>query len=170
MKLFLKILYVLLKGNNAWARKCGVIFGKNCSLLTTNWGTEPFLITLGDNVTITSGVRILTHDGSLRLIKDNNGNRFYKYQKVIIGNNVFVGINSVIMPGVSIGSNSIVGAHSVVTKSIPPNSIYAGNPARKVSSFDAFQEKAKANFYTIPDLNSKNYKDKILEIVNNHES
>ena len=52
--------------------------------------------------------------------------------KISIGNNVFIGINSTILLGVSISDNCIVAANSVVTKSVPKNSIVAGNPAKVV--------------------------------------
>lgn len=62
-------------------------------------------------------------------------NRRYSYdqvqaRKVIIEDNVFIGMNSVILKGVTIGKNSVIGACSVVSKDIPANQIWAGNPAR----------------------------------------
>lgn len=146
MKFLFKAFYVLLFGNIRWAKKCGVTFGKNCSLLTTNWGTEPFLIKLGDNVTITSGVRLLTHDGSARLVLVN-GRRHYIYDKIEIGSNVFIGINSIVMPGVKIGNNCVIGAGSVVTKDVPDNCVFAGAPAKFLRNFKEFEEKIIKHAY-----------------------
>src|SRR5215831_14910005 len=86
-------------GNIFYARKLGVKVGRDCRLYINCFGSEPFLIEIGDHVTITSGVRFVTHDGSTWLINDDKGRR-YLYRKIIIGNNVFIGMNSIIMPGV----------------------------------------------------------------------
>src|SRR3954467_3595634 len=92
--------YILfLKGGVAYARHLGVTVGQNCRIYTTRFGSEPFLVEIGNKVTVTSGVTILTHDGSTWLMNDSKGRR-YLFKKVKIGNNVFVGINSTIMPGV----------------------------------------------------------------------
>ncbi len=87
---------------------------------------------------------LITHDGSSRVfrseLKNANpyGNRF---GAIKICDNSFVGINAILMPGVTIGPYSIVGAGSVVTKSIPPNSVAAGNPARVICSLDEYIER-----------------------------
>ncbi len=125
----------------AYARKLGVKIGENCRIYISSWGTEPDMVEVGNNVTITSEVVILTHDGSTCLVKDDNGDRYYKYAPVKIGDNVFIGYRSIILPGVEIGSNVVVAAGSIVTKSIPNNSVVAGNPAKVIKSFDAYKEK-----------------------------
>lgn len=127
-------------GWERYARMVGVTIGRNCRIYKTSFGSEPFLISIGDRVTVTSGVRFLTHDGSLCLLRDEKGRR-YRYNRIEIGSDVFIGVNSIILPGVKIGSNSIVAAGSVVTKSVPPGSVVGGNPARWIMSFDVFQEK-----------------------------
>jgi acetyltransferase-like isoleucine patch superfamily enzyme len=83
-------------------------------------------VIIGDDCLITSGVKILSHDGASRMInKDDFGNG-----EVRIGNHVFIGVNSVILRDVNIGDNSVIGAGSVVSKDIPPCTVVAGNPAR----------------------------------------
>lgn len=129
----------LTKGGVAYARSVGVTVGNNCRIMTKRFGNEPFLIEIGNNVTITSNVILLTHDGSTWLFRDEKGRR-YTYKRVKIGNNVFIGVNSIIMPGIIIEDNVIVGAGSVVTKSIPQGCIVAGNPARVISRFDVYKE------------------------------
>jgi serine acetyltransferase len=96
---------------------------------------------MGDSVTITSGVKIITHDGSTGLVRDEQGRRYQRYAPVKIGNNVFVGVNSVILPGVTIGSNVVVAAGSVVTRDVPDNNIVGAVPARHIMSFQAFSER-----------------------------
>lgn len=123
------------------ARFQGVQVGEGCRIYIHSFGTEPFLIAIGDRVTITSRVRILTHDGSTCLVKDERGVRFQKYSQVRIGDDVFVGVNSIILPGVSIGSRVVVAAGSVVTRDVPSDVVIAGNPARVIGSFEQFSIK-----------------------------
>lgn len=128
----------------SFARKYGVIVGDGCRIYTKSWGSEPFLVNIGNRVTVTSGVRILTHDGATWLVRDSGGVRWQRYRPVVIGNDVFIGVNSIILPGVSIGSRVVVAAGSVVTRDVPDNSVVGGNPARVLSSFDDYAEKIRA--------------------------
>jgi len=98
----------------------------------------PWLITIGDNVTISFNVTILTHDAST-----NKAGLETKIGFVRIGNNCFVGAGTTILCGVSIGDNVIIGAGSVVTKSIPSNSVVAGNPAKVIMSYEEWVDKNK---------------------------
>lgn len=142
----IEYLYFIVFGGVASARKRGAKIGVGCHIYIFQLGTEPFLISIGDNVTITSGVRVLTHDGSTALVKDAQGRRYQNYKPVSIGSNVFVGINSIILPGVSIGDNCVVAAGSVVTRDVPDGSVVGGNPARALGTFDDFQTKVRSNF------------------------
>lgn len=85
--------------------------------------TYPKGISIGENTRITHGVIILSHDFSRKL-----------YMNTTIGSNCFIGVNSVVLPGVTIGNGSIIGAGSVVTKDIPSNSVAVGNPAKVIKS------------------------------------
>lgn len=96
---------------------------------------EPYFISIGDNVTIT-GVKILTHDASL---KKKVG--YTKTGKVHIGNNVFIGWGSIILPDTKIGDNVVIGAGTVVAKDIPDNVVVAGNPLRILCSYDEYVHK-----------------------------
>ena len=161
-----RMFIVSFKGRNAWARSCGVTVGSNCRLLITRWGSEPFLITIGDNVTITAGTRLVTHDGSLWLISDDAGRRF-QYRRITIGNNVFIGVNSIILPGVQIGDNVIVGAGAVVTKSIPAGKIVGGNPARIIGEFDAYKLKALKAFPAEQNMLKDDYRQRVMHALDN---
>lgn len=95
-----------------------------------------WLITIGDEVTLAPRVHILTHDAST---KKNIG--YTKIAPVKIGNNVFIGANSTILPGVSIGNNVIIGANSLVSKDVPSDSLCVGNPACVIGSVSDFCDK-----------------------------
>ncbi len=111
-----------------------------------NFGSEPYLITIGDNVRITSGVEFTTHDGGIWVLRNmhllDDADIF---GKITIGNNVHIGKNSIIMPGVDIGDNCIIGCGSIVTKNIPSNSVAAGVPAKVIKTIEQYYEKHKSD-------------------------
>ena len=119
-----------------YARSLGVKIGQNCRLLNVSFGTEPYLITLGDHVSATS-TKFVTHDGGIWVFRD----RFQDIDIVApikIGNNVYLGLDTVILPGVTIGDNVIIGARAVVTNDIPSNCVAVGIPARPIKSIDDY--------------------------------
>ena len=106
--------------------------------------SDPEFIKFHNNITVTSNVTFVTHDvfheGLNRLGKGN----FDYYQKGIeVFDNVFIGCNSTILPGVKIGPNAVIAAGSVVTKDVKENTVVAGNPAKVIETFDDFLEKRK---------------------------
>jgi len=106
------------------------------------FGTEPYLIELGNNVVITHGVTFLTHDWSINVVNSLHPEKhFKKFGKIIIKDNCFIGINSILLPNITMGPNSIVGAGSVVTKDVPPNTVVAGNPAKQICTIDEYYQK-----------------------------
>ena len=126
----------------SYAKQHGFTHGKNFQYnsgypIDGNW---PWLISVGDNVTLATGVKLLAHDASTAKAGVHT-----KIGIVQIGNNVFIGANSVVLPNVRIGDNVVVGAGSVVTKDIPSNSVYAGNPAKLVCSFEEYAGKHREN-------------------------
>ncbi len=106
----------------------------------------PWLLTIGDHVRITEGVKILTHDYSWSVLKTCSGGILGASGTVKIGNNVFIGMNSIISRNVEIGDNVIIGAGSVVTKNCEENSVYAGVPAKRIMSIDEFWTKRLENY------------------------
>lgn len=95
-----------------------------------------WLITIGNNVTMAPRVHILAHDASTC-----HHLGYARIGRVNIGDNVFIGADTVVLPGVSIGENSVIGANSTVTKSIPANVVAAGNPAKVICSIDDYIER-----------------------------
>jgi len=111
-----------------YIRATGVKVGRNTMIsLRAKIDSRRGQVIIGDNCHITYGCVILSYDYTARILgkeKDPEAG------KVIIGNNVFIGVNSVILPNVTIGDNSIIGAGSVVNMNIPANVIAAGNPVK----------------------------------------
>nr|WP_321413142.1 acyltransferase [uncultured Allomuricauda sp.] len=148
-----------------YARYLGVEVGDNCRILTSNFGSEPWLIKIGNKVTVTSGVRIITHDGATWLMEDEKGRREY-FARVEVGDNVFLGLNSIIMPGVKIESNAIVAAGSVVTKSVPSGYIVGGNPAKIIAKIEDYENKVFNDYISKSEMDyTKPFKERILEVV-----
>ena len=135
------------KGYEQWLREHGVVIGKNLRLFNHNSIrfdiTTPGMITVGDNVSITADVSILTHDFCSSVFRQ----KYYDYvpgrSKVVIGNNVYIGQKAMILRGVTIGDNVIIGAGAIVTKDIPSDSVVAGIPARVVCTLDEYYQKRK---------------------------
>lgn len=96
----------------------------------------PWLITIGSNVTLAPYSYILSHDGSSKSFIG-----YSKVGKVVIGNNVFIGSKSIILPGITIGNNVIIAAGSIVTKDIESDTIVAGNPAKVIGKVSEFRDK-----------------------------
>lgn len=149
------------------ARRKGVRVGDGCRIYITSWGSEPFLISIGDRVTITSGVRLVTHDGATWLVR-TNGVRHQKYLPIDVGDDVFLGTNAIVMPGVTVGSRVIVAAGAVVTKDIPSNSVAAGVPARVIGSFDAYAAKVTAQCPLDSELSGV-YEARVRQAVDIHD-
>ena len=128
---------------NKYLRKKGMTIGKGTKTASQLKTAEPYLITIGDNVTISHGVDFITHDNSVCKMY---GVAHDLYGRITIGNNCFIGAHAIIMYGVTLADNVIVGAGGVVTKSVTEsNVIVAGNPARVVSTWDKFGAKVKDN-------------------------
>ena len=104
-----------------------------------------WLIEIGDNVTMAPRVHILCHDASTKMFLN-----YTKIGRVTIGNNVFIGAESVVLPGVTIGNNVIIGANSTVTHDIPDNLVVAGNPAKEICTLQEYLEKEKSCMQMAP--------------------
>lgn len=134
-----------------YLRKLGVSIGEDCTFYAPSQSPidvqYPWMITIGNHVRITAGVKILTHDYSwsvLKLMPGHEGEILGACGHVKIGDNVFIGRGTIITRNVTIGDNVIIGAGSVVTKDCASNSVYAGNPARRITDLESFYQKRKA--------------------------
>lgn len=117
--------------NTSYLKATGVEIGEGTMIsLHAKLDTRRGKIIIGSHCHITYGCIILSHDGSAKQRKPGESG----LGKVVIGDNVFIGVNSVILPNITIGDNSVIGAGSVVTTDIPANVVAAGNPARVLKS------------------------------------
>lgn len=138
---------LILRDPAAYARSIGVTMGTNVHFYGATpgmFGSEPWLITLGSNVHIVSGCHFVNHDGGMLILRD----RFPSLEvtkRITVGNNVYIGINCTLLPGVSVGNNVVIGAGSVVTRDVPDSSVAAGVPARVIKSLDDYLAQAQAN-------------------------
>lgn len=134
---------------------CGTII-IDSKLSSSNKGDRFFI---GKNCTIT-GATLLGHDASPTLhLKElvvhqesfRKGSRLSYRAPIIIGDNVFIGWGSIILPGVSIGSNCVIGAGSVVTKNVPEGMVAAGNPAKVIRPTSEYVDAYRVRFFDEPE-------------------
>lgn len=157
-----------------WAKRMGVTIGKHCRLLgRPDFGSTPYLITIGNHVSISGGATFINHEGAHWVLKgiDEKYNSTFGYGRINIKDNVYIGQNVTILRGVTIGENTIVGACSLVNKSLEANSVYAGVPAKRICSLEEWKEKFLDD---IPEYDLENYKsnqrEEILKIVDKFRS
>lgn len=131
-----------------YLRKSGCTIGENTVIYVPSKTyidiTRPYLIRIGSNVKITEGVTILTHGYDWSVLEQKYHEVLGSAGEIIIGDNVFIGMHSIILKGVHIGNNVIIGAGSLVTKDIPDNSVVGGNPAKIITTIDQYYKKRKA--------------------------
>lgn len=120
--------------------------GSNVYYYSRIFPSDPKLLKLGDNVVICTDVRFVLHDRVDIMLYGMSGEKYRKfYGPIEVGNNVFIGSDVVILPGVKIGDNTVIGAGAVVTKDLPSGNLWGGVPARRIGSFQDFVEKRKGN-------------------------
>lgn len=166
----LKIMFYYRTRPLAFAKKIGVNMPAEGGVHlygTIGWGSEPWCITLGKNVHITDKVQFVTHDG---------GTLVYRHlvpdleitKPITVGNDVYIGIRTIILPGVHIGNNVIIGAGSIVTHDIPDNSVAVGVPAKVIKTADEYLEKLKKESLHLGHLKGEE-KDRALKKLFNYE-
>lgn len=112
----------------SYARYKGVKVGDDCRFVDNPmWGSEPFLINIGNHVLISGQVAFITHDGSTFVFRESGPYKdTFKFGPIKIGDNCFIGFRSTILPNVSIGNNCIIAAGSVVNKNVPTGEVWGG--------------------------------------------
>lgn len=149
---------IIIKINTLWkllyhkayieiCKKRGLKMGKDVILIDTpDFGSEPYLIEIGDKTKITAGCRFINHDGAMYVIRSME--KFAdarNFGRIKIGKNCFVGNNCTFLPGSQMGDNCILGAGSVLNSSMPSNTVYAGIPAKFICTIEEYGNKALKN-------------------------
>jgi len=166
----LERIYDNYKVASLYAKHYGIKMGENVRFTGRHisFGSEPYLIEIGNDVTITADVIFETHDGGVGVFrKEYPGINLFG--KIKIGNNVFIGHRSIIMPNVVIGNNVVIGAGSVVTKNVPDNVVVAGVPARTIKTLDEYKSKVLKEAVFIFEKKSKKRKTEILMKIKEKE-
>ena len=138
-----------------FARCVGVNVGENPHFYgPISWGSEPWLITVGNNVHITGECKFINHDGGTLIFRKMVPDLEIT-KPIVIGDNVYIGEETMILPGVNIGSNVVIGARSVVTKDIPDNVVAAGVPCRVIKTTYEYLEKLERESIHLGHLRGK---------------
>lgn len=127
-----------------FARRLGVKVGLDCRLIGVTrrtFGSEPYLVSLGNHVEVTAGVRFITHDGAVWVARQMHP-QIDVIEPISVGNNVFIGLNTIILPGVSIGNNVVIAAGAIVTRDLADNAVYGGNPAKQICDITSYISRA----------------------------
>lgn len=135
-------------------RDKGIIkMGKHCYFHPINIPSEPELVSFHNNVIVAADVKFYTHDIAWFMFEyaQNDRDSFGPYREPIeVFDNVFIGADSIILPGVKIGPNAVIGAGSVVTKNVKPDSIVGGSPAKKIGEYETLLKKRKLQHVNDP--------------------
>jgi acetyltransferase-like isoleucine patch superfamily enzyme len=148
----------------AYLRGLGVKIGDGCRIATANFGSEPYLIEIGNRCHITKGVKFINHDGGVWVFRDR-ADSFDVFGKIKIGNNVYIGNDCTLMPGVEIGNNCVIGASTIVTKSIPDNSVVAGVPARYICNIEDYYLRMRERNFNTKKMSNHQKKKYILSVI-----
>ena len=140
------------------ARRGGAVIGDDCIFACLpEFGSEPYLISIGRNVRFACKVVMITHDGGIAVSHALNPERYgkvHKFGRIDIRDNCVIGWGAIILPGVTIGPDCVIAAGSVVTRSIPPGVLAAGNPAKPVMTVQQYSEWSLA---ASPDIDEEEY-------------
>jgi len=146
-------------------RKRGLQIADDCLIMgLPNFGSEPYLISIGKRVAIASNVTFINHDGATYIFRRHpEFEGVIRYGRITIHDDCIIGYGAILLPGVSIGPNAVVAAGAIVAKDVPPNSVAGGNPAKVLVSADAYMQKCIAEN---PKYDRENYrKNKIAELL-----
>jgi len=147
LKLYTLYTSILGKAYIEICKKKGMKVGKDVVFVETpSFGSEPFLIEIGDRTKITAGCTFINHDGAMYVIRSMEKYKDARnFGRIKLGQNCFVGNNCIFLPGARMGNNCILGAGSVLNSTMPDNTVYAGSPARFICTIEEYGDKALEN-------------------------
>lgn len=154
MKKLANVFWRIVFWNNpvGYVRKTGAKVGPGSLFMDhPKLGSEPYLITIGEQTNVSFGCSFVTHDGG-RWVLDRLFPQyapFARFGKIIVGNNCFIGCRSTLLPDVCIGDNCVIGAGSVVTRNVPSGEVWGGIPARFICKIEDYRERMHARKHNI---------------------
>ncbi len=131
------------------ARKVLYAMGENCSVQTNVHIADPSYVKMGNNVRL-SGCTLFGHDGSINMINRAYGLSLDRVGKIELRDNVYIGHQAIILPGVTIGPNAIVAANAVISKDVPDNVVYGGVPGKLICRLDDYVERLEKETADLP--------------------
>lgn len=132
-------------------RAAGARIGEGCVIYAQTLSTEPYLVTLGDRVGVSGGVKFLPHDGAAWLLRGRRP-AVQSFGTITVGDDSYIGENALLLGGTAIGPGCIVAAGAVVRGRFPANSVIAGNPAKAVGRASLLLELMDRNRDTLDTL------------------
>lgn len=134
--------------------------GEHCFFTPYNYGTEPYLLSFGDNVYVATGVRFVTHDVAAKMFHQMEQKVSYtsRVGAIEIGNNVFIGAGATILYDVKVEDNVIIAAGTLVNKPLAGGAIYAGVPAKKIGNFDDYKKQSKEYSKIVPWTDTESFR------------
>lgn len=159
--------YVMHSGNDIRKekelRKILYYLGENTRIYSDFFGAEPWLISIGSDTIVASGVKFIEHDASYynayRFLNKKAIPQGEKMGAIVIGDNCFIGANSVVLGGSKIGDNSIIAAGAVVHGNIPSNEVWGGVPAKYIMKTEEYAKKIDLHTESLPWMINDRYKD-----------
>lgn len=147
-------------------RDAGYLIGDHCKIYSSLGTPEPYLIEIGNDVTISFDVTVITHDNAPIKVVDGATDIV---GKIVIGNNCFIGAGAIILPGVTLAEKTIIAAGSVVTKSVHESQrIVAGNPAKEIGTWDDYKRKIENKCFNFDGMSYERKKEEILANMDKH--
>lgn len=150
------------------AIKQGMKIGKDCRLYTRGLGGEPYLVSIGNHVTISKDVELITHDGGVWVFRDEYPNIDIA-GRIVIEDNVFVGARSIILPGTRIKKDVVIGAGSVVKGVLESGWVYAGVPCKKICSLAEYRDKCLRKAVNTKSMKTDQKREAILKALMHDE-
>ena len=162
-RLLSKCINIQMGGGNEYINKINK--GRDCRLIDCTCSSEPYLVSIGNHVSATK-THFETHDGAVWVFRDAHPD-WDIIKPITIGNNVYIGTGSIILPGVTVGDNVIIGAGSIVTKDLESNAVYAGIPAKRIKSLDEYLLKIKKDINPTKKMSFEEKKQYYINLYNN---
>ena len=136
--------------------------GEHCFFIPCNYGTEPYLLSFGDNVHVASDVRFVTHDVAAKMFSHMEPDHVHtsRVGRIDVGSNVFLGAGATILYDVKIGDRVIVAAGSLVNRDLPTGGIYGGIPARRIGNFEDYLAKSRDYSRQVPWTDAEPFRDR----------